>query len=369
MEPKTFFDGVAKTLNAGGTAILAAYDSGAEFLKCTLSRVLPGEKADLDATIKEYEARIHNLYVEIGKESARFTEPAEAFAAAQVQVLIEKLREYEANVADALQRLDEIAAEKIAARNAKKAAREEEAVCKENLLVKALGKASARLSGEKSISAGAFRNMTDKEIFERVAHYLLNNETELRVLLIKDLGRAGSKAALPSLIDALQDKDARIKIAVLAALSYIKDATAVDPIIQVLSDDNVDVRARALESIKNITGVQAEFDVHAEGEALKEWIALLKKCLETWVTSVTAVAEECAECSSNECCCPDAEAEETCEECSTCTDESASCEEPAEAVPVPTEEIATPENGDATETVTAAPGETTAIWKKSRSRK
>jgi hypothetical protein len=286
METRTkLTDGLTKTINAAGSALIAVYDTGAGLLSCTVSKVLGCERSQLNATIKEYESRILELYVEIGRECARFTDPVEAFAAEQVQSLITQLKELQGVVAASLSRLDEIAQEKIAAKIAKKVEKPPTEK-RESLLARALARASARAAGEKAISCGAFSNMSDKEIFRRVAKYLANEETELQLLLIKGLEKTGSKAEVPALVDALSDGDARIRNAALGALAYIRDESVVNRVVQLLSDDNVEVRARALDCLKSITGLESEFDIHAEGVALSEWVELVNRSLESWFESI-----------------------------------------------------------------------------------
>ena len=247
---ENFFDGVAKTINTGGEALVAVYDTGASLLQRTCTKLLACEKSTLSGSIKEYQAKIHNLLIELGRESSRFTEPAEAFAAAQVQALISQLKEYEEAISAARQRIEELARE----RNAKREALWSfnlPVIKRENLFANVLGSASARLAGEKALSAGAFKDLSNREIFKRVARYLLSNETELRRILVKDLGTTGDCAALPALVESLNDTDAGVRIA-------------------------------ALESIRSITGADLEFDVNAEGEALAAQINLLKASLDSW---------------------------------------------------------------------------------------
>jgi len=62
METRTkLTDGLAKTINAAGSALVAVYDTGAGLLGCTLSKVLRCERSQLNSTIKEYESRILDL--------------------------------------------------------------------------------------------------------------------------------------------------------------------------------------------------------------------------------------------------------------------------------------------------------------------
>jgi HEAT repeat protein len=232
---------------------------------------------------------MHDLYVELGRECSRCDDPAESLESLRAQTLIAQIREREEAIADAQNRLDGIAREKVDKKEARKAARMDKAASrKENIFLKALGRASARVIGEKAVTGGAFKDLSDQEIFERVARYLLNDEVELRILLIKGLGRSGDTASAGLLVDSLTDSDAQVRIAALDALSVIRDADSVEAVLPLLSDGDTAVRLRALETIRNITNVQTEFDVHADGVALNEWLDLLKRSLEPWFSALAA---------------------------------------------------------------------------------
>jgi hypothetical protein len=71
--------GIARVLNAGGSALVSVYDAAAS-IKVKTS-VLPGEKGSLQVQLKEYEKKMERLYYEIGKEVA-LHEPAVATSAA-----------------------------------------------------------------------------------------------------------------------------------------------------------------------------------------------------------------------------------------------------------------------------------------------
>ena len=58
--------GIAKVLNAGGSALVDFYDTAASMK----AGVFQGEKRTLRARLREYEKKMERLYYEIGKEVA-----------------------------------------------------------------------------------------------------------------------------------------------------------------------------------------------------------------------------------------------------------------------------------------------------------
>jgi hypothetical protein len=111
--------GIARVLNAGGSALLNFYDA-ATSMKIV---VLPGEKGSLRAQIGEYEKKIGRLYHEIGSEVVLREDKAHLSEAGEAG--IRRVAEYQAEIEKIKQRIQEIeAAEKAAAAARKEAAKE-----------------------------------------------------------------------------------------------------------------------------------------------------------------------------------------------------------------------------------------------------
>jgi hypothetical protein len=107
-----FLRGIARVLNAGGSALLDIYDA-ATSIKIS---VLPGEKGNLKARLKEYEKKVGRLYYEIGKEVAlrEFTTQTSAAGEAGIKLVAE----YRVEIEKIKQRIKEIEEEEKAAREA-----------------------------------------------------------------------------------------------------------------------------------------------------------------------------------------------------------------------------------------------------------
>jgi hypothetical protein len=97
--------GIARVLNAGGSALLSFYDA-ATSMKIV---VLPGEKGSLRAQIGEYEKKIVSLYHEIGKEVVLREDKAHLSEAGEAG--IRRAAEYQAEIDKIKQRIQNIEAE------------------------------------------------------------------------------------------------------------------------------------------------------------------------------------------------------------------------------------------------------------------
>lgn len=117
--------GIAKVLNAGGSALLDIYDTA------TSIKISPwtGEKGILNAQIREYEMKLERLYCEIGKEVALRANKAEdsAYLSAALEAGIKLAVEHQAEMEKIRQRIQKIEAEGKAAAATIKAAKQERA--------------------------------------------------------------------------------------------------------------------------------------------------------------------------------------------------------------------------------------------------
>lgn len=111
-------DSIARILNAGGSALLNAYDA----VTAITTSVLPGEKANFRAQLKEYEKKIERLYGEIGKEVVLSEATAHLSAAAEAG--IKRVAEYQEAIEKIKRRIQEIEAKERAAAAKEKSAKE-----------------------------------------------------------------------------------------------------------------------------------------------------------------------------------------------------------------------------------------------------
>lgn len=111
---------IAKTLNAGGSGLVSAYDGSAKLFNVTMTALSPGEKSKLKSRTKKLENMVKNLCNEVGRESAKFPDPATALEAESVRSIIAKTHDYELEIGQIKQRIGEILAEEAERKAARK---------------------------------------------------------------------------------------------------------------------------------------------------------------------------------------------------------------------------------------------------------
>ncbi|HOC01907.1 MAG TPA: HEAT repeat domain-containing protein [bacterium] len=110
----------------------------------------------------------------------------------------------------------------------------------------------------------------------------LKNEWRLSITdkIITSLEHIGEKA-VPQLIDALKSDDAKVRKNVATALGRIMDPSAVEPLIELLDDENKDVGNAAVRALGSITGYAMK-----ERQAWeKEWPKIKEGVLRKWENS------------------------------------------------------------------------------------
>lgn len=103
-----FLNIIAKTMNAGGCAIVTAFDAGAAAFNCTMSALSPGERTKLGNRVKDLERKVHALTGGIAKETSKFADPAAALESEAVKALLNAVKELHREMEPLKQRIAEI---------------------------------------------------------------------------------------------------------------------------------------------------------------------------------------------------------------------------------------------------------------------
>jgi hypothetical protein len=85
-------------MNAGGSAIVSAFDAGTAAFNCTMSALSPGERTKLGTRIKTCETKIRALHVEIAKETAKYPDPAAALESETVKAILTAIKELDTQI-------------------------------------------------------------------------------------------------------------------------------------------------------------------------------------------------------------------------------------------------------------------------------
>ncbi len=108
MARKSIAEMVAKSLNAGGSAVISAFDAGTAAFNCTMSALSPGERSKLDIRIKLLENKIQALYRDIGKETSTYQDPTMALESKFVTSTVSAIRNIEYEIGQMRCRIAEI---------------------------------------------------------------------------------------------------------------------------------------------------------------------------------------------------------------------------------------------------------------------
>lgn len=246
--------GVAKILNAGGTAVITVYDAAAGVL-CKLvetakkapglhektmgffSRgigiVKPGEINRIEKKISEYEIQIKQLYFEIGKEGAKFAEGEKPLESEIVKKLILDVKEYEKEIERLHGQITGIKEDK-AAEAQRKSERKKTAILAELKEKAKKDRATdeqinrlVETAIKKAIKNGEFESRSEMEIFSKVAGDFLDNEMEIKCLAAAELGKIGNNAAVPILLEAAKFGNLDLTSEIINSLITIGDTRAI----------------------------------------------------------------------------------------------------------------------------------------------
>ena len=275
-ERSGFMSGVAKVLNAGGSAAVYTYDATAGALKqvvkaaqkapalpqkaagvltAGLGVVKPREVKEVEARINEYEKKIKTLYFEIGKEGAKYSADENPLETEEVQKLITDVREHEKEIQRLETRIDEIKEQKKEKKKKKRGKVIRFAKKPSKATVDQVRK-QVESAIDKAVKQGEFDNRSDREIFGKVAHDLLDTEMEIKILAAGELGKIKNKAGIPILLEALNFGDADLDIDIINSLIAIDDERAIPVFKEKVSDARFRVRIGCLRGLYKLADDQ-----------------------------------------------------------------------------------------------------------------
>jgi HEAT repeat protein len=253
-ERSGFMGGLAKAFNAGGNAVVIVYDAAAsvilklietarkapdlhektkDLITKGIGIVKPGEITRIEKKITTYQTQIKQLYFEIGKQGANFSEDERPLESDVVKKLIMDVKEYEREIQRLQNRIvdikDDRAAETLLKKERKKTTNL--ATIKEKAKKdKATNEQIIRLVDaaiKKAIKGGEFESLSEMEIFSKVAGDFLDSEMEIKCLAAAELGKIGNTAAVPILLEAVKFENLDLTSEVINSLITIGDARAI----------------------------------------------------------------------------------------------------------------------------------------------
>jgi HEAT repeat protein len=275
--------GVAKVLNAGGSAVIFAYDAAASVI-CKLIEtakkapdlhektiglftrgigiVKPGEINRIEKKITEYETQIKQLYFEIGKEGAKFSEDERPLESDVVKKLISDVKEYEKEIERLNSQIAEIkednAAESLRKSEQKKTAslaKLKEKAKKDKTTDEQINRL-VDSAIKKAIKNGEFESRSEMEIFSKVAGDFLDNEIEIKCLAAAELGKISNNAAVPILLEAVKFENLDLTSEIINSLITIGDDRAIPLFKQEVFSTKYRVRIGCLRGLYKLADAE-----------------------------------------------------------------------------------------------------------------
>lgn len=286
-ERSGFMGGVAKVLNAGGTAAVYAYDvtcsvAGKAFSASKKMPVLPEklmsifasgfgmvkptETKQVEEKIEEYERKIKRLYFEIGKEGTHYSGDESALETEPIKQLIADVREYEKEIQRLRDHIVEIKEQKKADILKMKELKKAEQLAKKRVKVTTDEKVKKKVESAiaKAVRYGKFDTRSEREIFDKVANDLLDSEMEIKLLAAAELGKIGNKAAVPILMEAVGFDNSDLTSETINSLITIGDSRAIPLFKEKAPDPNYRVRIGCLRGLYKLAKDQEAIPVLAE---------------------------------------------------------------------------------------------------------
>ena len=221
-----------------------------------------GKTHRLDTKIEHYEKELRRLHYKIGKAGISYSGEDNVLETEPVKALIAEVRKKETRIEELKARIIEIKKEN-ANKKRKKVVRREAAETLNSMEIDTIEAAIAD-----AVLFGEFDTPSEMEIFQKVANDLLDNELEVRILAVGELGKIGKEAAVPVLLEASKSDNGDLVSEVVNSLISIGDLRAIPLFLEKASDPAYRVRIGCLRGLYKLADYQD--DLPALTEALRD---------------------------------------------------------------------------------------------------
>jgi len=239
-ERGALLSGIAKILNAGGSALLIVYDA----LSSTVSQLLPGEKEKLKSQIRIHEKKIDQLYYEIGKEVTTHTDMTQAFAATEAGT--KSVVECQAAIENIKRRFSEI--------------EEEERIGRENARK---GKEAARMARDREVKERVIASLKGKAGEEKTESVPEPEKMEEAVSVVQAAAATDTERDAEAAPETVGEPD----IAEAFAGAETEDRVAAESEAETAEEEPAPVEAEAIPEADSDETVES---VEAEASAIPE---------------------------------------------------------------------------------------------------
>ena len=204
----------------------------------------------LETGIGAYEKKMKKLYYKIGKEGISHTGTENVLETEPIKTLIDETMEIEMAIERLSNRIIQIKERKRIDALKRAERRESPTIVKkrekpwDSRVDETLEAAIAE-----AVRFGEFETPSEKEIFQKVANDLLDNEMEVRILAATELAKMGKEVTVPVLLKAAKLDNADLTTEVINALISIGDLRAVPLLLEKASDPGYRIRIGCLRGL------------------------------------------------------------------------------------------------------------------------
>ena len=275
----------AKVLNEAGGALVDIFDLGSgivdkigsklkkapdlgkkarEIVNEGIEAIKPDKTKAIKNKIKKKEEKIEDLYREIGKEGVKSSEEEGPLDTEPVKGLISDVKEYEKEIERLKGRITDLEEQKdIDVLEGLKPEERAEPVRGPEIVaeIKAQAlplKTAIEAAIDTALESGAFESAAEKAKFEKVGRDLLDDEIEIKILAVAELGKMGNKAAVPVLAESVKFEESHLSSEIVNALIDIGDSSAVGLFKERATDTHYRVRVACLRGLYKLGGDDEE---------------------------------------------------------------------------------------------------------------
>ena len=247
-----------------------------------------GKTHRLETKIGFTEKKLKRLHYKIGEIGISYSGEGNVLETEPVKELIAEVRENEAKIDGMRAQIVEIKNQKEKKKKKRKAVKRAPAAIGEETMDKGhIDVMKAAI--DDAVLSGEFESSSEMEIFQKVAHDLLDDEIEVRILAVAELGKMGKEAAVPILLEASKSINSDLVSEIVNSLISLGDLRALSLFRERASDPGYRVRIGCLRGLYKLS--DQEDDIPVLTEALRDEHPEVRRTAATflgWKDSVEA---------------------------------------------------------------------------------
>lgn len=213
-------------------------------------KIWGGERSTIKVNIAKTKQKMEKIYLEIGKRGAKLSGVEDITKHESVQELITEIRSCENQIQSWEERIKELEKEKAQA----KSKIQYRTAGVEGEGPQANVKNRIKDIIDNSSKTATFDSSSDKAIFDKVTHDLLDDDIEIRLLAAAELGKMASPASIPVLKEALGYGNVYLSSEIINALININDPSCMQVFKAKVNDQNYRIRLGSLRGIYKLAG-------------------------------------------------------------------------------------------------------------------